>query len=280
MPLIRYPGSKEKLHRELFRLFPDQMLMRLVAEVDRWDYREPFFGSGAIGFKIIKHLHRDSRITLNDLDADLICLWQAVQHSPLELGGFIHRFKPSTDKFYDFKERDGRDDCSPAERGFRKLALHRMSVSGFGVKSGGPIGGKSQASAYTVDCRWTPSRLKLDVMKLNALLAKYPNLRFTCQDFADVLKGATPTTFVYLDPPYFEKGGQLYKHPMDDADHVRLAMQLRATKAVWVLSYDDHPRIRELYSWAQFRDLFITYTNAVAQGRRPKNREVAIMPAA
>ena len=121
--------------------------------------------------------------------------------------------------------------------------------------------------------------LKADVAKLNKTLNRFANLQITCGDFSAVLNGATSTTFVYLDPPYFEKGGQLYKFPMTDEDHARLAWALRGTPAHWVLSYDDHPRIRELYSWADFNDLFITYTNAVHQGgKRPKNREVAITP--
>lgn len=279
MPLIRYPGSKEKLTQELFRFFPDEMILRMWSNAARWEYREPFFGAGAIGFKILGHLHRECAVWLNDFDADLVCLWQAVHKSPNALCGFIHRFKPTTDQFYAFKASDGANaDCDPVERGFRKLALHRMSVSGFGVKSGGPIGGRNQTGKeYTVDCRWNPSRLKSDVAKLHKQLSKFGNLQITCGDFSTVLSGAKATTFIYLDPPYFEKGSQLYKYPMNDDDHARLAWALRGTPAHWVLSYDDHPRIRELYSWAKFNDLFITYTNAVQEGgKRPKNREVAI----
>jgi DNA adenine methylase len=276
MALIRYPGSKEKLAADLWRLFPDEMTSRLFSSTNRMEYREPFFGSGAVGFRILATLDRRCKVWLNDLDADLVCLWESVHKYPKQLCRLVMNFTPSTDKFYEFKAADGQPGESP-ERGFRKLALHRMSMSGFGVKSGGPIGGREQGGAYTVDCRWNPERIKRDISRLHALLSYFSDCRITCGDFEPLIAGADENTFIYLDPPYYEKGGQLYKHPMTDADHNRLAGSLRSTSAAWVLSYDDHPFIRDLFSWATFKELNITYTNAVTkEGFRPKNQEVAI----
>lgn len=280
MALIRYPGSKEKLAAELWRLFPDAITSSLFSAANRWEYREPFFGAGAIGFKILKHIHHRCRVWLNDVDADLVCMWQAVHSQPYQFCKLVHNFTPTVERFYEYKERDGVDDADPVERGFRKLALHRMSVSGFGAMSGGPIGGRSQQSSqYTVSCRWNPERIKRDVVRLNELLSSFDELRITAGDFEPLLINAGEETFIYLDPPYFKKGEQLYKHNLSPLDHSRLAGAVRECMAHWVVSYDDHPEIRRLYSWAKFHDLYITYTNAVAKGgKRPKNREIAITP--
>lgn len=279
MPLIRYPGSKEKLASELFQLFPDSFRMSLWSSMSQCEYREPFFGAGAIGIKILDCIGRNSKVWINDLDSDLVCMWKAVKDSPREICRHIARFKPSVDKFFEFKERDGKEDCEIPERGFRKLALHRMSVSGFGVKSGGPIGGKNQnTSLYTVGCRWNPERIKRDVFRINSKLNKFTELRITCGDFQPLLENTTQNCFIYLDPPYYKMGGQLYKHSMPDTEHERLAGCLKSISVPWVLSYDEHPRIRELYSWANFCELHITYTNAVTNKLRPKNKEVAIFP--
>jgi len=43
--------------------------------------------------------------------------------------------------------------------GFKKLAIHQISYSGLGTKSGGPLGGKSQESIYKIDCRWSPKHI-------------------------------------------------------------------------------------------------------------------------
>lgn len=277
MALIRYPGSKEKLVDDLWELFPDAVTGSLFSATTRMDYREPFFGSGAIGFRILPMLHKSCRVWLNDIDADLVCLWQSVLRYPKQLCRLVMDFTPSTDRFYEYKAADGNNCGEIPERGFRKLALHRMSMSGFGVKSGGPIGGRAQDGAYTVECRWNPERIKRDITRLHDLLRYFDHCEITCGDFAPLIETASENTFIYLDPPYYEKGSQLYKFPMQDADHQRLASLLQGTPASWVLSYDDHEFIRSLYRWAKFTDLHITYTNAVAKdGFRPKNREVAI----
>lgn len=277
MALIRYPGSKSKLMSRLIPMFPDEITQPLWS-TSRVEYREPFFGSGECGLKLLCTMDRDCVVWLNDVDPDLVCLWQSVKDDPGELNRLVGRFTPSVNAFFDFKERDGRDDSSRVERGFRKLALHRMSVSGFGYMSGGPIGGKSQgSSAYTVECRWSASRIKRTISQISRDFNVFKSLRITCLDFAEVIADAPEESFIYLDPPYYEKGNQLYKHGMTQVDHERLAELLRSARCKWVLSYDDHKEIRRLYDWCDFTELEITYSNATnAKTRRPKNSEVAI----
>lgn len=280
MPLIRYPGSKAKLIDPILAAFPCEMTLAMFQTLTDWEYREPFFGSGAIGFHLLPRLSRHCSVWLNDADPDLVCLWQSVYARPMDLIGHITRFTPSAAAFFDFKKRDCDGEGSVAERGFRKLALHRMSMSGFGYMSGGPIGGKDQANKlYNVQCRWNPERMKRDIAMLHRQLNKFVNVRITCGDFADLLTDACCNAFVYLDPPYYEKGSQLYRFSFDADDHARLAEALQATNAQWALSYDDHPEIRRLYSWATFKELEVRYSNAVTnKATRPKNREVLITP--
>jgi DNA adenine methylase len=158
--------------------------------------------------------------------------------------------------------------------------LHRMSVSGFGAMSGGPIGGRNQeGKEYTVECRWSPSRIKNDVMKTHTLMSRFKRLRITCDDFRPMVETAHENCILYLDPPYYEKGKQLYKYNMSPEDHEDLAARLESCPAQWVLSYDDHPVIRRLYSWASFHEIEVTYSNAVCKTvDRPKNKEVVIVP--
>lgn len=79
MPLIRYPGSKEKLAADLWRLFPQEATLRLWSHCHKWEYREPFFGAGAIGFRILDQLDRRCRVWINDADADIVMLWKSVR---------------------------------------------------------------------------------------------------------------------------------------------------------------------------------------------------------
>ena len=280
MTLIRYPGSKAKLYRPLNELMPSSVTRPLWA-CGACEYREPFFGAGAVGFRILKDLHHKCSVWLNDIDEEMSCLWLAVRDEPQELIELVRSFTPTIEAFYDFKERDGECLDGVAPRGFRKLALHRMSISGFGAKSGGPIGGKEQlGKQYQVGCRWTPDTIASEIARLSNRMSYFAGLKITHGDFAPLVIDAPAHAFIYCDPPYYEKGHQLYKYAMSQADHERLAEALRAVKCQWVLSYDDHQEIRRLYSWATIKTLPATYSNAVAKpkSQRPVRMEVAITP--
>lgn len=282
MALIRYPGSKHKLADEIWAAFPDAMTLPLHSSELAWEYREPFFGAGAIGFRVLSVLHPRVNVWLNDFDFGIASLWSTIRQ-PESLRQFCEKiaaFEPSVEAFERYKEHDGDRSIGEVEAAFRKLALHRISFSGLGVMAGGPIGGADQSNAtYKVGCRWRPEKLRSDAVRYHKLLRKFPSCKITCGDFEHVLAGANERTFIYLDPPYYEKGPELYKHSMSDADHERLASKLKDAPFHWVLSYDDHTAIRDLYSWAEIKEVKITYTTAIAKnGDRPKNKEVVITP--
>lgn len=283
--LIRYPGSKAKLAKELFQMFPPE-LHSLWSQSLGFEYREPFFGAGAVGFDVLQMISHSCTAWLNDADPGMVALWRSVQTNPQRLCDMIHTFKPSAEKFYEYKEQDDAEIADEVERGFVKLALHRLSFSGLGYRAGGPIGGATQQSSkYNVSCRWNPERMISDVVSLHKRMKRFRGrVRITCGDFMPLIADAPKGSFIYLDPPYYDKGPQLYKFSMTHDDHVRLANALRECKATWVLSYDDHDAIRELYSWAKFIELkafkTMKYTMATQRGgERPKNKEVAITAA-
>lgn len=277
--MIRYPGSKDKIARRIMASFPDEMSgLPIFLQRDDIEYREPFFGAGAIGWDMLDKLPRRTSVWLNDKDYWLVCLWKSVKEQPRELSRKIDRFTPSTDAFYRYKESDGDASIDPVEAGFRKLALHQTSFSGLGAMAGGPIGGRRQSSEYNVNCRWSPTRLKKRIAQYSNLLNGFPRVRITSGDFAKLIDGAPKYAFIYADPPYYEKGPELYKHSLSDDDHRRLASLLRGCEASWSLSYDDHEFIRSLYDWAEITSVTLTYTTAVAKEQRRKNSEILISP--
>lgn len=280
MALIRYPGSKAKLLDDIHQYCPDEVCTPLMSDAARWEYREPFFGSGAVGFHVLDTIHKKCPLWLNDFDPDLAALWRTVLLNPSAIVEQITGFTPTAELFYEFKRLDGNEVGSEAERGFRKLALHRMSVSGFGAMSGGPIGGRFQTNEkYNVGCRWPAEKMKYEIVLLHRRMRKFRDVRFTELDFERLIVGAPDECFIYLDPPYYEKGPQLYKYSMSDDDHRRLCGALKSVGCKWVLSYDDHPFVRDLYDWAEIRELHVSYSNAIARGAiRPKNKEVVIFP--
>lgn len=276
--IIRYPGSKAKLAQDIRKWMPDWIIGEAFPQPEGATYIEPFFGSGAVGIAVLKQVRESASVWINDIDYGMFAMWHSVVHETQRLVQYVRDFQPTTEAFYELKESDGERTGCVARDGFNKIALHRMSVSGFGRMAGGPIGGRSQGGDYTVGCRWNPASIEDAIYFAKRRLKRFSNLRITNLHFRDVLVEATDASLVYLDPPYYVKGGQLYAHNMTDAEHAELASLLHDTPADWRLSYDDCPRVRELYAWASFAELEIRYTNAVTRSRRPKNRELLISP--
>jgi len=280
--LIRYPGSKAKLWPQIAKCLPDELVFQLASNAHQWEYREPFFGAGAVGFKILELLDRRCRVWVNDKDYWLVCLWKSVMDSPAELNRLIKSFKPTADAFYEFKAADGDAKSDPVYAGFRKLACHQMSISGFGVKSGGPLGGRDQANKqYPVDCRWNSTTLQTEVNRLSTILNKFKSPpQITCRDYSELLiKAPAAHCAIYIDPPYVKQGAALYKYPLIEQQHRDLAWHVDRLKCFWAVSYDDDPLVRQLYGAHCIHEIPVVYTNAThAKGKRPKNNEVLIVP--
>jgi DNA adenine methylase len=276
--IIRYPGSKAKLVGTIRQSLPAWLIGTIWNPPENAGYVEPFFGSGAVGLEVLKHVHPSVKVWINDIDYGMFALWHSVVHETRALVSYVREFEPTAESFYELKGRDGERSGCIARDAFRKVALHRMSMSGFGAKSGGPIGGRKQGGAYTVGCRWNPASIEQAIYLAANTLRKFETTRITNIHFRDVMLQARENCLVYLDPPYYVKGGQLYAHNMSHGEHVELASLLHGTSADWRLSYDDCQEVRDLYSWAEFEELEIRYTNAVTDKKRPKNKELLISP--
>jgi DNA adenine methylase len=55
-------------------------------------------------------------------------------------------------------------------------------------------------------------------------------------------------SLVYLDPPYYVKGSELYENHYKPADHAAIAGLVSKIKQRWIVSYDNVPAIRKLYA--------------------------------
>lgn len=233
--LIRYPGSKDK-HTILLKPF----LQR--AETSRTVY-EPFSGTASVTFYLLENNMVDY-YHINDIDESIAALWQTVKDEPEKLIKAIKEYTPNVEDFYTFKSEPG---DTVFDKAFRKIVLHQISYSGLGGKAGGPLGGRAQASKYGVDCRWYPDKLASNIRKCSTLLNSVEG-DISFGSWEKVVDAAIEKDgFIYLDPPYYVKGEELYIN--GGLDHALLADRLKGSKD-FVLSYDDVPEIRELYTWA------------------------------
>jgi DNA adenine methylase len=260
---FRYPGGKSKLRTKITTQLTSQ-----IKHNNNIQYREPFFGGGSIGLKFLSDNPNITKIWINDKDIGIACLWTAVIKYPNDFKEFVHSFQPSVSSFYELQNELININIMPKQRtkivdiGFKKLAIHQISYSGLGTKSGGPLGGLKQKSQYKINCRWSPNYI---CNKIDNLQNQFKNIEFyenkcTNLDFQDVIKNTNCNSLLYLDPPYYVKGNVLYQHSFTVEDHERLAQTLKNTNHAWILSYDDCQEIRKMYKWAYIESLKVNYS--------------------
>jgi DNA adenine methylase len=221
-----------------------------------------------------------TKVWVNDKDVGIACLWTAVFRYHDEFKERVRAFAPSVAAFYDLREELGavrampEEPCRIVEIGFKKLAIHQISYSGLGTKSGGPLGGAGQKSKYKIACRWSPDHIckKVDMIHSHFQGVEVHGGGCTSLGFADVIEETSCRCLLYLDPPYYVKGSDLYQCGFTHEDHVRLATLLRDTKHPWVLSYDDCQEVRQLYAWACVERLDVNYSITALKDRATGER--------
>ena len=260
MSFFRYPGGKNKLKDKIC----ERIMSFASTAPDNWEYREPFFGGGSIGLALMEQ-DKLQRVWFNDKDVGIACLWNSVYKYPSDLKRAVKGFKPSIKAFDEISaflrtQKPSSEPSSVVRFGFYKLAIHQISYSGLGLKSGGPLGGRSQESAYKIDCRWSPDYICKKIDKVSAMFHSVDFRSCWNEDFSTLIQDDICSAVIYLDPPYYDKGSDLYYHSFTKEDHERLAKELKATPHEWVLSYDDCPEIRKLYEWANIEVLTVNYS--------------------
>lgn len=263
---LRYPGGKSSLTGLLSQIIRINRLGdRVVAE--------PFAGGAGASLSLLFR-EDTSGIVINDADPAIFALWWALVKRPEQFRRLLLRKPVSIHEWYRQRTvyRDGQR-ISRVIRGFSAFYLNRCNRSGI-IMNGGPIGGLKQDGAWKINARFN----KQDLLRRCDKIAEYRDrILVSGIDGLDLITNLdSARTFYVLDPPYFEKGRMVYLNALTKEYHTSLACRLRSMRnAAWVLTYDDCPEIRSLYSeWATVRPFGLRYAAAV----RRTGSEILIAP--
>jgi DNA adenine methylase len=233
---LRFPGAKRLLVPVL-----QQLVQRPVDLLV-----EPFCGGASFALACLADGLAE-RVVLGDADPLVAAFWTAAAYRPDELVSRM-RSEPVTLARWDYWRSV--DPVGTMDRAVKTLFLNRTSFSGILHGSAGPIGGRAQTGPYPIGCRWAPDEMERRIRWVGELGHSGRIAEVVCGDWRQTL-GAWATgssVLVYADPPYVEKSTVLYGTPFDAAEHEQLAKHLIAAPYRWVLSYDDHPTIRDAYA--------------------------------
>jgi len=134
------------------------------------------------------------------------------------------------------------------EAAVKCLFLNRTSFSGVLHSEAGPLGGRA-GRGEGIAGRWAAETAASRIRRV-AELGRGGRITVVAGDWqrtVDVGLGMGDDPFVYADPPYVDKGSRLYRESFAAGDHENLAAGLIGAPFSWLLSYDDHPDIRDLY---------------------------------
>lgn len=248
---LRYPGGKGSLYTTL------KELVRFNG-LTKGTYVEPYAGGAGAALALLV-TGQVQRIVINDLDPAVYAFWAAVVSEPARFSESIARAELTVKEWSRQKEIYTSESNSLFDLGFATFYLNRTNRSG--VLNGGPIGGMDQTGNYKIDARFNRDAL-IERVRVIGLHAK--RIAVTNTDGLAVIRkyARRPSTLIYADPPYFEKAGSLYLNSFQDSHHAKLAECLNnVSDAKWVLTYDNVPRVRELYDQRR-NQLFSLYYSA------------------
>ncbi len=260
---LRYPGGKGRLGPWLAQLLRHN-------RISGGTYVEPYAGGAGAAIFLLSRGYVN-HILINDLDPVVHAFWQALLNDTDTFLGLVEQTPVTIETWQ--KQRvvhANPDQYSSTEVGFATFFLNRTNRSG--ILTGGVIGGKGQDGPYLLSARFNKADL---VQRIRTVSSLKRHISLYNQDACDFLAGPcaelSARSLIYLDPPYFHKGSQLYRNHYKPADHAGIAQAVVGIKTPWLVTYDNCVEITALYADCQSTEFSLHYSTGL---NRPRTTEV------
>lgn len=233
---LSYIGGKNRLAKRIISMFPEHTT-----------YVEPFAGGAQVFF----HKEPSPVEVLNDLDFEIVNFFRVCQWHFEELVRYL-RYCLISRRWYELMSATNPETLTDIQRAGRFFYLQKNSYGGLVVKPTYHYG-VVKAPNYN------PRRIAEIIARTHERLQ---GVQIESLPYEKILeKYDRPTTLFYLDPPYFRK--LLYRHNFKEEDFVGLEKRLRVLQGRFILSLNDHPDVRKLFS-----KFHITVTNLAYTAQR------------
>lgn len=262
---LRYPGGKTVIA---------PLVKLIIKNTDIKDcvYIEPFAGGAGVALSLLFD-NTVSKIVINDFDIAIYSFWKAILENTESFIELINRTPLSIEEWNRQKNiYTTQNDKYSLELGFATFYLNRTNRSG--ILKAGPIGGKDQTGNYLLDARYNKAAL---IEKIEKIAERKNDIFVYNEDVIDLIDKYIPQfgdkAFVYFDPPYFNKGKELYKNFFAPEDHKRIAEHIKNNHDYsWIVTYDNVEQIRELYKEYTIKTFELTYSI----GKSKKGTEIIV----
>lgn len=236
---LRYPGGKNCIFPFVSKMFYDNDLVGI-------NYAEPYAGGAGLALRMLFEGYV-SNIYINDLDRSIYSFWVSILERPDEFCEWLKNVKLSIPVWRQYKEMQSNAvNIDAFELAKSTFYLNRTNVSG--VIKGGAIGGLAQTGNYKMDARFNKPDLIQRIKKIATMKERIHISNLDGLAFINKMNKRKENIFIYLDPPYLQKGADLYMNFYIKRDHERLARHVAKMNKWWMVSYDNHEFILNLYA--------------------------------
>lgn len=237
-PAAAYIGGKRKLAARI---------CRAIDRVPHQRYAEVFMGMGGV---FLRRTRLPTAEFVNDWSEDVATFYRILQRHYVAFMDML-RFQLTTRAGFERLLKVDPSTQTDLERAARFLYLQRLAY-----------GGKVSGRSFGVDPYGAGG---FDVTKIGPLLERIHERlagvtieRLAWSDF--VARYDTDATLFYLDPPYFGCEGDYGADLFDRGQFDAMAAQLAGISGRFLLSLNDHPEVRRIFSQFAMVTLDVTYS--------------------
>lgn len=254
---LRYPGGKACLTDFITDLAQQNELVG-------GSYMELYAGGAGAALNLL-YDGVFNEIYINDYDYNIYSFWNSVLNRTEDFIRLIEATPVTIEEWENQRTlfNQGRN-VDQLTLGFATFFLNRTNRSGIIFKAG-PIGGMNQAGNYLIDVRFNKTSLIKRIEKIgnNAGRIHLSNL-----DAGELIRNINQYlpdinhSLLYLDPPYYNKGKQLYLNNYNHAGHHSLSEEVNCLheNIKWLISYDNVIQIKSLYQNFRMATFDLNYT--------------------
>lgn len=234
--VLKYPGSKWSMTSWIINNFP--------TGYEDMTYIEPYFGSGAIFF----NKKRSNVETINDIDTNVVNLFKVIRDNGDELASLVEMTPWARDE-YKLSYIEVED---PIEKARRFLVRMWMAI---GAKSSDTTGFRNNIKGNNGNQSHWHNILPRRILEVTERLQCSNNcvVQIENQPALKIIERYDrDNVLMYIDPPYLlsTRNKRIYKHEMNDQDHIDLMNAFLNHKAKIVLSgYDNEMYNDYLQGW-------------------------------
>ncbi|MCY3878048.1 MAG: DNA adenine methylase [Rhodobacteraceae bacterium] len=252
-PIAPFAGGK--------RLLARRIIGRIEA-IPHKCYAEPFAGMGGVFLR--RRLRPKSEI-INDINGEIVNLYRILREHPAALEASLGLILPARAE-WERLLRTSPDTLTDIQRAARWVFLQRQSY-------GGVVADRASSGDFAPGtdgpARLHPERLTRLVRRAHVRLQRVHIESLDWHDF--IRRYDRPHTLFYLDPPYWGHETDYGKGMFARECFGQMAEQLAGIQGRFIMSINDRPEIRKLFTWARIEEVGTKYTKAGKDMQRAKS---------